>query len=162
MSNYVKKLRYPCVNHFFCHLVFNIPDPVYNFPGPMYWYILGARVPLQNTHVHENKEKGRVTPKRNPPQADTWKDIFALRQVKPNVFNLMSNLLHDRTDFSCHHDICPGNISPGDICPYQQYLRSYWPNFDQTFGTQFFGGLNFRGPKSFLSHYPPTHHYLPD
>ena len=67
-----------------------------------------------------------------------------------------------RTDFSCHHDICPGNISPGDICPYQQYLRSYWPNFDQTFGTQFFGGLNFCGPKFFLSHYPPTHHYPPD
>ena len=67
-----------------------------------------------------------------------------------------------RTDSSYHHDICPGNICPGDICPYQQYLRLYWPNFDQTFGTQFFEGLNFCGPKFFLSHYPPTHHYPPD
>ena len=28
-------------------------------------------------------------------------------------------------------DICPCNICPGDICPYQQYLRYYWPDFDQ-------------------------------
>ena len=61
-----------------------------------------------------------------------------------------------RTDFICHGDICPGNISPGDICTYQQYLSSYWPNFDQTFWTQFFGGLNFCGPK-FVFVPPPTH-----
>ena len=24
----------------------------------------------------------------------------------------------------------PGNICPGYICPYQQYLRCYWPDFD--------------------------------
>ena len=29
-------------------------------------------------------------------------------------------------------DICPWNICPGYICPYQQYLSCYWPNFDQT------------------------------
>ena len=34
---------------------------------------------------------------------------------------------------NCHYDICPGNIFPGDICPYKQYLSRYWPNFDQTF-----------------------------
>ena len=27
-------------------------------------------------------------------------------------------------------DNCPCNICPGDICPYQQYLRCYWPDFD--------------------------------
>ena len=32
---------------------------------------------------------------------------------------------------NCHTDICPCNICPGDICPYQQYLRCYWPDFDQ-------------------------------
>ena len=26
------------------------------------------------------------------------------------------------TDYNCHHDICPCNIFPGDICLYQQYL----------------------------------------
>ena len=25
------------------------------------------------------------------------------------------------------------NICPGDICPYQQYLSFYWPDFDQIF-----------------------------
>ena len=29
-------------------------------------------------------------------------------------------------------DICSCNICPGDICPYQQYLSCYWPDFDQT------------------------------
>ena len=38
---------------------------------------------------------------------------------------------------------CDGNICPGNICPWQEYLSYYWPNFDQTFWTQFFGGLNF-------------------
>ena len=28
---------------------------------------------------------------------------------------------------SCHADICQGNI-----CPYQEYLSCYWPDFDQT------------------------------
>ena len=27
--------------------------------------------------------------------------------------------------------IYPCNICPGDICPYQQYLSCYWPDFDQ-------------------------------
>ena len=31
------------------------------------------------------------------------------------------------TDYNCHRRICPGNI-----CPYQQYLSCYWPDFDQT------------------------------
>ena len=46
------------------------------------------------------------------------------------------------TDANSQGDICPGNICPGDICPYQQYLSCYWPDFDQTFVTQFLGGLN--------------------
>ena len=33
----------------------------------------------------------------------------------------------------CKSDICPQNI-----CPYQQYLSCHWPNFDQTFLTQYF------------------------
>ena len=36
-----------------------------------------------------------------------------------------------------------GNICPGDICSYQEYLSYYWTNFDNTFCTQNFGGLNF-------------------
>ena len=32
-----------------------------------------------------------------------------------------------RTDSNCHGDICPGNI-----CPYQEYLNCYWPDFDET------------------------------
>ena len=35
------------------------------------------------------------------------------------------------TDFNCYSDIRSGNICPGDICSYQEYLW-YWPNFDQT------------------------------
>ena len=33
---------------------------------------------------------------------------------------------------NCHNDIWQGNISPCDICPYQEYIRCYWPDFDQT------------------------------
>ena len=36
------------------------------------------------------------------------------------------------TDHNCHRDICPGNICLGDICPYQEYLNCYWPDFDET------------------------------
>ena len=32
-----------------------------------------------------------------------------------------------RTDSNCH-----GDIYPGDIYPYQEYLSCYWPNFDET------------------------------
>ena len=44
---------------------------------------------------------------------------------------------------NCQSDIFQGNICPGDICPYQEYLSCYWPNFDQTFLAQFFESLNF-------------------
>ena len=37
-----------------------------------------------------------------------------------------------RTDSNCHRDICLGNSCPGDICPYQEYLSCYWPDFDET------------------------------
>ena len=29
-------------------------------------------------------------------------------------------------------DFSPGNIGPGDICPYPQYLSCWWPDLDQT------------------------------
>ena len=31
-----------------------------------------------------------------------------------------------RTDSNYQVSICPGNISPGDNCPYQGYLSCYW------------------------------------
>ena len=37
-----------------------------------------------------------------------------------------------RTDSKYQVNICPGSISSWDICPYQEYLSSYWLNFDQT------------------------------
>ena len=37
----------------------------------------------------------------------------------------------------------------GDICPYQQYLSSYWPDFDKKFWATFFCYQNFWGPKIF-------------
>ena len=33
------------------------------------------------------------------------------------------------TDFNCYNDICSGNIYPGDICPYQEYLSWNWPDY---------------------------------
>ena len=63
------------------------------------------------------------------------------------------------TDFSCHSDICPGNISPGDVCPYQQYLSSYWPNFLAVLifvGNFFF----FLDRTSFIPTHPPPPHKL--
>ena len=32
-----------------------------------------------------------------------------------------------RTESNCH-----GNICPGGICTYQEYLSCYWPDFDET------------------------------
>ena len=43
------------------------------------------------------------------------------------------------TDANCHSDICSGNI-----CPYQEYLSSYWPW--PIFLNQIFGDLNFFEP----------------
>ena len=36
------------------------------------------------------------------------------------------------TDSNSQGDIFPGNSCQGDICPYQEYIRCYWPYFDQT------------------------------
>ena len=32
-------------------------------------------------------------------------------------------------DAICQDDICPCTISPGDTCPYHQYLTQFWPKF---------------------------------
>ena len=64
-----------------------------------------------------------------------------------------------RTDFSCHGDICSGNISPGDIRPYQQYLSSYWPNLTKLVGPNSLGASIFVDKNFFwtkLPLYPPT------
>ena len=37
-----------------------------------------------------------------------------------------------RTDSNCQCHISPRNICPHDICPYQEYLSFYWPDFDET------------------------------
>ena len=42
-----------------------------------------------------------------------------------------------------------GNIHPVDICPWQQYLSSYWPNFDQSFWPTFFWPKIFSDPNHF-------------
>ena len=47
-------------------------------------------------------------------------------------------------DANPHSDICPGNI-----CPYQEYLSCYVPNFDQTFWNQVFVDPQFFGHKTF-------------
>ena len=39
-------------------------------------------------------------------------------------------LATSKTDHNFHGDICSGNIHPGDICPYQEYLSCYWPDFN--------------------------------
>ena len=36
------------------------------------------------------------------------------------------------TDFNYGSNICPGNIGPGNICPYQENLICFLPDFDQT------------------------------
>ena len=37
-----------------------------------------------------------------------------------------------RKDLNYLVNFCPGKICPGDICPYKEYLRCYWPDFDET------------------------------
>ena len=32
---------------------------------------------------------------------------------------------------NCHNEICRGNISPCNVCPYQEYFSCYWPDFDR-------------------------------
>ena len=48
----------------------------------------------------------------------------------------------------------------GDICPYQQYLSSYWPDFDKKFWATFFCYQNFWGPKLFLNLNFLTQHFI--
>ena len=64
-----------------------------------------------------------------------------LTQFWPNFKSMY--LGTSRTEFSCHSDICLGNISPEDICPYQQYLSSNWPDF-QLLLTRFWPNLKSR------------------
>ena len=54
------------------------------------------------------------------------------------------------TDVNCCGDIYPGNICPGNTCP-SECLCCFWPNFDQTFVTQYFVGLTFFGLKFYLT-----------
>ena len=57
-----------------------------------------------------------------------------LTQFWPNF--KVSFLGPSLADVKCHGEICSGIIWLGDICPYQQNLRCYWTNFDQTFPAQ--------------------------
>ena len=41
-------------------------------------------------------------------------------------------LIRFRTDSNYQVDICPGNIYPGYICPYQEYISCYLTDFDET------------------------------
>ena len=51
--------------------------------------------------------------------------LLLLTQFLPNFKHMF--LGPSWTVFNCHSNICLGNI-----CPYQEYLRCYWPNFDKT------------------------------
>ena len=37
-----------------------------------------------------------------------------------------------RLEWNATPSIILRNMRPGNICPYQQYLSCYWPDFDQT------------------------------
>ena len=37
----------------------------------------------------------------------------------------------DSFNHNCHCDICLGNICPGNISPYKEYLSCYWRDFYQ-------------------------------
>ena len=110
------------------------------------WTRVGFTFPSNNHNNNDNKNPQLISQ-------------LLLTQFWPNFKSRFLGTY--RTDFSCQHDICPGNISPGDICPYQQYLRFYWPNFDQTLGTNFLGP-QFLWAKILFVPQPYTHHYPPD
>ena len=72
---------------------------------------------------------------------DSWP---LLKKVKETSLYFKCRFLWpSSTDANHHDDICSGNISPGDICTYQQYFSCYWSHFDKTFWIPFFWGLNF-------------------
>ena len=69
------------------------------------------------------------------PPPHTQNSILAISQLLLTQFwwNFKGRFLWtSRTDSTCHGDICPGNICPRDICPNQEYLSSYWTDFDET------------------------------
>ena len=47
------------------------------------------------------------------------------------------------TDVNCHGDIFQGKICPDNICPHHKYFSCYWPDYDKTYLTQFFGTIIF-------------------
>ena len=62
-------------------------------------------------------------PHRNSMSTLSW---LLLTRFGPNFKHKFLGL--SWTDFYCRSEICPG-----DICPHQEYLSCYWPNFDETF-----------------------------
>ena len=57
-------------------------------------------------------------------------------------------------------DICPCNICPGDISPYQQFLTQFTPNLNSIFGGQIFLDHHFVRPELLGSKTIWTQNYL--
>ena len=105
-----------------------------------------------------------------------FRSLICVSRILEGSFNSFNSVLRVIQvwlgDVKMFCNICPGNICLCDICLYQEYLSyywpnwhlsrkhlsisgifllleylsSYWPDFNQTFGTQLFGGLNFYKP----------------
>ena len=76
-----------------------------------------------------------TTTTTHPPPTTTGNSMSAISQLLLVRFwwNFKGSFLGaSRTDSNYQVNICLGNICPGDICPHQEYLSSYWPDFDET------------------------------
>ena len=89
-------------------------------PKPITKFTLRHPPPTTHHHHHRNYLKGS-------------RHIRSLRFDMQDLPRLVNRFLGQFwKDANCHGDICPS-----DICPYQEFLNCFLPNFDQTFWTQF-------------------------
>ena len=80
-----------------------------------------------------NHKLGMYHPTTTPPPHPTTTNFSATyRRARKLKFCTDAHYAKLIQLTNCHCDICPGNICLGDICPYQEYLSSYWSNFHQT------------------------------
>ena len=85
----------------------------------------------------------KMTLQTTPPHANTMSAISQLLLIR-FWWNFKGRFLGtSTTDHNCHADIWRGNICPGDICPYQEYLNCYWHDLDLTLKARLFMNCSF-------------------
>ena len=135
---------------------FNILDHI---PKDFLWI---RAFPANKVHGFAGKKTAWLSPRHLSRQHLSWGHLFISGISQMLLTRLLPNFKGRflGTDANFQGYISTSNLCPGDICPYQQYLSYYWPDFDEHFWTHYFGGLNFSTPHLFLSEFVWTRFFF--